>query len=97
MICLAGSCFRKRISLALAMPTILSIMSMAGMGQERDLYSDTWVATGALGRTLPYYDDVGGPREDRTVVAVPEPDALSFLSAVIAFGIAVRLRRTARG
>ncbi|MEA3340943.1 MAG: VCBS repeat-containing protein, partial [Chloroflexota bacterium] len=30
-------------------------------------YSDTWVATDALGRTLPDYDDVGGLRADRTV------------------------------
>lgn len=27
----------------------------------------TWVATDELGRTLPTYEDVGGPREDRTV------------------------------
>jgi hypothetical protein len=37
------------------------------MGQERDLYSDTWVATDALGRTLPGYDEVGGPKANRTV------------------------------
>ncbi len=33
----------------------------------RDLYSDTWVATDALGRSLPGYDEVGPPRENRTV------------------------------
>lgn len=33
----------------------------------RDLYSDTWVATDALGRSLPGYEQVGPPRKDRTV------------------------------
>jgi len=33
----------------------------------RDLYSDTWVATDALGRSLPGYDEVGPPRKNRTV------------------------------
>ena len=33
----------------------------------RDLYSDTWVATDALGRSLPGYDEVGPPRDNRTV------------------------------
>jgi hypothetical protein len=34
----------------------------------RDLYADTWVATDALGRSLPTYEEVGPPREDRIVV-----------------------------
>lgn len=33
----------------------------------RDLQSDTWIATDALGRTLPGFDEVGPPRQDRTV------------------------------
>lgn len=32
-----------------------------------DTFSDTWVATDALGRTLPTFDEIGGPRADRTV------------------------------
>jgi len=32
-----------------------------------DTYSDTWVATDALGRSLPGFETVGGPRADRTV------------------------------
>jgi hypothetical protein len=32
-----------------------------------DTYSDTWVATDALGRSLPGYDQVGPPRKDRYV------------------------------
>ena len=36
-------------------------------GTVRDLYSDTWVATDALGRSLPGFEQVGPPRKDRTV------------------------------
>jgi hypothetical protein len=32
-----------------------------------DTFSDTWVATDALGRSLPTYEEVGPPRSDRTV------------------------------
>ena len=32
-----------------------------------DTFSDTWVATDALGRSLPSYTEVGPPRPDRTV------------------------------
>ena len=32
-----------------------------------DTYSDTWVATDALGRRLPTYAEVGPPRKNRTV------------------------------
>lgn len=31
----------------------------------RDLYSDTWVATDALGRSMPSYKEVGGLKEDK--------------------------------
>ncbi|MDR1865335.1 MAG: hypothetical protein LBR08_07165 [Bacteroidales bacterium] len=31
----------------------------------RDIYPDTWVATDALGRTMPDYSDVGAPKTDR--------------------------------
>jgi hypothetical protein len=39
----------------------------APLPPERDLYSDTWVATDALGRTLPSGAEVGGPRSGKTV------------------------------
>jgi hypothetical protein len=32
-----------------------------------DTYSDTWVATDGLGRSLPTFEQVGAPRKDRTV------------------------------
>ena len=36
-----------------------------------DLYQDTWVATDALGRTMPGYDDVGTVKTDqRRVVGI---------------------------
>jgi len=39
----------------------------AGASAPRDLMSDTWVATDALGRQLPGYDDCGPVRASRTV------------------------------
>jgi hypothetical protein len=32
-----------------------------------DTFSDTWVATDGLGRALPTFDEVGGPKPDKTV------------------------------
>lgn len=47
---------------------VLALASIASSdGVFRDLYSDTWVATDALGRSLPGFDEVGAPRENRTV------------------------------
>ncbi|MBM3881483.1 MAG: hypothetical protein FJ387_17450 [Verrucomicrobia bacterium] len=52
------------------------VLGLAGLGLQlqageplalRDTYSDTWVATDALGRTLPVGGEVGLPRPDRTV------------------------------
>lgn len=34
---------------------------------EHDVYSDTWVATDALGRVLPTWEECGSPRENRFV------------------------------
>ena len=51
----------------------LSVQPMVGSAQTsetqtpRDLQSDTWIAEDALGRKLPGYEEVGPPREDRTV------------------------------
>ncbi len=39
----------------------------ATAGSYRDLYPDTWVATDALGRELPGYDQCGPPDPNRTV------------------------------
>ncbi|MEA3225795.1 MAG: hypothetical protein U9Q07_07570 [Planctomycetota bacterium] len=44
---------------------ILSLTSTAF--SQRDLFSDTWVATDALGRQLPGYGECGSVREGRTV------------------------------
>jgi hypothetical protein len=43
----------------------LSAIPMAAA--ERDLFSDTWVGTDSLGRSLPAWHEVGPPRADRTV------------------------------
>ncbi len=32
---------------------------------QRDIYPDTWVATDAIGRTMPTAEQTGGPRDDR--------------------------------
>ncbi len=34
---------------------------------ERDIWSDTWIATDALGRALPTWREAGPPRPDRQV------------------------------
>lgn len=41
--------------------------SPAATGEERDLFSDTWVATDALGRQLPLGGEVRPPRNDKQV------------------------------
>ncbi len=48
---------------AMAVLTVASTVTSA----PRDLTSDTWVATDALGRQLPDYDDCGPARQNRTV------------------------------
>ena len=37
--------------------------------QYRDLYSDTWVASDALGRTMPSYEEVGPVKDDKRRVS----------------------------
>ena len=39
-----------------------------GACHAADVASDTWVATDGLGRTLPTFEEVGGPRTNRTVI-----------------------------
>ena len=41
--------------------------SFTTASEVRDLYADSWVATDALGRSLPGYDQCGPPRENRFV------------------------------
>ena len=55
--------FRFTAIMALALWSSQSVV----YGQARDLYSDTWVATDALDRTLPNYQDVGPLRSNKTV------------------------------
>ena len=43
------------------------LMTSAQAAPPRDLMSDTWVATDALGRVLPGYTECGPVRDDRTV------------------------------
>lgn len=46
-------------------------LAVSGKGQSaadslyRDIFPDTWVATDALGRRMPGFDEVGGPKEDK--------------------------------
>ncbi|MDP4995854.1 MAG: hypothetical protein NWQ16_06495 [Akkermansiaceae bacterium] len=50
--------------------TILIILSMARASAAQvdgDVFADSWVATDALGRSLPTFADVGPPRADRQV------------------------------
>lgn len=55
----------KRHVLVLAV--LLGSVHSAHAGRYRDLYPDTWVATDALGRELPGYDQCGPPDANRTV------------------------------
>ena len=51
---------------ALTLIGAMLVASHAG-AEYRDLYADTWVATDAIGRSLPDYEEVGPPRENRIV------------------------------
>ncbi|MBL7188387.1 MAG: hypothetical protein ISS70_18840 [Phycisphaerae bacterium] len=47
---------------------LVAVLSLACPAfSQRDLFSDTWVATDALGRQLPGYEECGPVRENRTV------------------------------
>ncbi len=49
----------------------LILASGVAYSAVRDLYSDTWVATDALGRTMPGFADVGPVKKDqRRVVGI---------------------------
>ena len=46
---------------------LLSLTTIAFAAEPWDTYSDTWVATDALGRKLPTSEEAGPPRKDRFV------------------------------
>lgn len=46
---------------------IITIAAVSAVCPARDLHSDSWVATDALGRALPMQAECGAPREDKTV------------------------------
>ena len=45
---------------------VLAAARGAGAAPDWDVFSDTWVATDALGRSLPTHEQVGGPRPNRS-------------------------------
>src|ERR1051325_5877380 len=45
----------------------LCVAAHCALGQLRGSFSDTWVATDALGRAVPTFPEVPAPRADRTV------------------------------
>jgi hypothetical protein len=47
--------------------TVLFVSTACLRADVKDLFSDTWTATDALGRKLPVYPEVTAPRPDRTV------------------------------
>ncbi|MDR1861374.1 MAG: hypothetical protein LBR06_10710 [Bacteroidales bacterium] len=68
----------KSTALSLACPAVigcLMALPRQAIGQEpatsvRDLYSDTWVATDALGRTMPDAAETGPPKQGRRVTGM---------------------------
>ncbi len=57
----------KQIRLASWMALVLTVGGIAYGADPRDLESDTWVATDALGRSLPVFSEVGAPRANKFV------------------------------
>ena len=59
------------LAMALALVVSCGGPKEVAKGGEIDLYSDTWVATDALGRTMPQIDSVGPVKNDqRRVVGI---------------------------
>ena len=55
----------------LAVVVVFLFYTGSMVAQERDLYSDTWVASDALGRKMPTFEMVGPVKKDqRQVVGV---------------------------
>ncbi len=57
----------KRLLPVLLLEALLVAPSCLDAGADWDLRSESWVATDALGRTLPGYEECGPPRANRTV------------------------------
>ena len=56
-----------RIASRLTHLSLLVVTAQCAFGQLQDSFSDTWVATDALGRTVKNFPEVTAPRADRTV------------------------------
>lgn len=52
---------------ALMLSLLVAVLAQPRAEQGIDLMSDTWVATDALGRSLPLHDAVGAPQTEKTV------------------------------
>lgn len=57
----------RRIPGALVLAASLVATAWAAADDARDVFADTWVAVDALGRRVPTFEAVGGPRSDKTV------------------------------
>lgn len=67
---MTSSVWRFRVSflcLIIAGVCLVRVVAAAELSRAWDTFSDTWVATDALGRVVPTYTEVGAPRSDRTV------------------------------
>ncbi len=51
------------IALVALIACLLAVPYRLTPSEDSDLYADTWVATDALGRSLPGYAEVGPPRQ----------------------------------
>jgi hypothetical protein len=49
----------------MVMAAIKFFLTGSALGQERDIYSDTWVASDALGRSMPTFEMVGPVKQDQ--------------------------------
>jgi hypothetical protein len=59
------------IMLVITVTGLLAFSAAGDAGEYRDIYPDTWVATDALGRTLPLFDIAGPIKKDqRRVVGI---------------------------
>jgi hypothetical protein len=64
-------CYRRLTSIILAAVIFFLSYTESAVAQERDLYSDTWVASDALGRQMPTFEIVGPVKKDqRRVVGI---------------------------
>lgn len=67
LICLGSLLFSAPVSSQQAPKNATTKQEVTKPPLSWDTYSDTWVATDALGRSLPDHAQVGSPRKDRTI------------------------------